>query len=145
MADLRQLALIRNEMTYRLAMAVGETAQQAQRKGRCPDANRDLLHRYAMLSEFVRLSVTYFGVVGASTCGGEFVDELDQCEYRDRTMVKALVRDLDDFGSSTMMIVEHLSPPAELDDLDVDVSHSKLYRLALDILIGHELHNGVGF
>ncbi len=56
LADVRRLTLIWSEMTFRLAMAIGSRISHAH-----SFKDRDVLRRYAMLSEFVRLSAGFSG------------------------------------------------------------------------------------
>jgi len=139
--DVRRLALIRSEMTYRLAMAIGagepchsgRGLRWSMRRARA-DVERDRLHRYALLSEFARLSADYFGVTEPTPSAGDVVGELDACLHKGSAVVERLVHDLDDFGISAMLIVEQLTPRSVAPSSDLDSLYPRLRALTEAIL-----------
>lgn len=134
LADVRRLRLIRNEMTFRLAITVGWHAARTE----TADEAREALHRYAMLSDFVRLSADYFGVADEPLTGMDVIEDLAECEHRDREVVRAAVYDLDDFGSSTAMIIDQLTPTTEQSVDDPSTKHDRLCWLVSRILVVNE-------
>lgn len=137
LGDVRRLALIRSEMTFRFAMAVS-APPVAPRCNAGADVNAafgDQLHRYALLSEFVRLSAGYFGVDEAVGGTLEVVDELGACLHRGKPVIERLVHDLDDFGTSSTLIVDHLAPMSMAEDhIDFGALYPRLCGLAEAIL-----------
>jgi len=134
LADVRRLALIRNEMMFRLAMAVLDPAKKQLRQKRAT-ADRDQLRRYALLSEFVRVSAVYFGNCGQSKVDDDIVETLTGCAHKEHAIVRMLVRDLDDFGCSTALIVDELgSTDANETPSDPIILHERLLSIATEIL-----------
>lgn len=130
LADVRRLNLIRSEMTFRLARTIGARASLAHGNG-----VHGLLHRYAMLSEFVRLSADFFGITKDVSFGFDAIGELDECDQGDRAMIYAVMRKLDDFGNSTTMIVNKLTQThPDQKDYDPRATHARLCFLVSEIL-----------
>lgn len=109
LGDVRRLALVRSELMFRLAMRIGTpTSGRASRRGSTDGRTRDLMRRYALLSEFAHLSNTYFGTrsVDASI---EVIQELVGCQHKDNPVIVMVIRDLFEFGNSSAVIVDELA------------------------------------
>lgn len=108
LGDVRRLALVRSELMFRLAMRIATpTGGRASRRGGTEGRARDLMRRYALLSEFAHLSNAYFGTrsVDASM---EVIEELVGCQHKDNPVIVMVVRDLFEFGNSSAVIVDEL-------------------------------------
>ena len=136
MADVRRLALIRNELVFRLAMLVSIQAtvplpiEADEAKLRA----RDLLRRYALLSEFVHLSEAYFGA-GEVEASMDVVEDLALCEQKYRPTLNLIIRDLFEFGNSSRVIVDELLVGADgTETANAPALHRRLVEITTELV-----------
>jgi hypothetical protein len=96
LGDVRRLRLVHNEMIYRLAMALG----RSQSSRRHSDE-----FRFARLAEFAHLSSGFFGIDDCGVVEPDIVDEFECDPLRASPIARQVVRDLSDYGKTTMVII----------------------------------------
>lgn len=129
LGDVRRLALIRSEMSLRLTTTVFHQIQ------RMSYSKPDALHRYALLSDFVRLSATYFGCEDDFPRHEDVLDALDDCASKDRRSVQSVVGELEDFACSTTLIIDQLMHHNEREALsDIEDLHDRLLHIVTQLL-----------
>jgi hypothetical protein len=143
MGDQRRLALVRSEMTLRLAAALVRKAGEVERKRphRARLHYRDLMKRYSMLSDFVTRSASFFGVSWSDASAREVLDDLRHCPKRERSTLLGVVDRLSDYGASTALIVAYFSDdvacrPGRLPEVAPEQDSSMVHDQLSDLLHG---------
>jgi hypothetical protein len=143
LTDDRRLRLIRSEMTLRMAASLARRSIAVSRElgDERPNAIdlrscHELMHKYARLSEFVRLSNIYFGTLHYVSNDLSILEDLGDVEPTYRGQVGCLVSGLTEFGTSSTSLVYLMTSSAQApsDSESMVDLRGRLISLASEIL-----------
>ena len=141
LGDIRRLALVRSEMTFLLAMAIGNDASrdmQSEKKGshaqQYSEFDDSLLHRFALLSEFAQLSTDYFGVSECTYARNEIFEDLGVQLRELGGSAEYIILNLNEFGKIATLLGGKVAPRHGYRDSDFDSLCLHLCSLAKAII-----------